>query len=113
MLNTNEAEKSNVLKKHTCPLCTNTIENYTEVFFKKAYANESLSNQLVSYDSELIDIEKEINKEYSTYSSLYKEMEELEKSIGVRNDDVNNIVKSIGLKEYKENIINKYKYLLI
>lgn len=113
ILNNNESEKSNVLKKHICPLCTNTIENYTEVFFKKAYANESLSNQLVSYDSELIDIEKEINKEYSTYSSLYKEMEELEESIGVRNDDVNNIVKSIGLKEYKENIINKYNDVVL
>ncbi len=112
-ISANEKQGKKILNKHSCPLCKNEITNYTEVFFKKVKMNDNINFQLLSFNEELESINRDIEKNYSLYSDLKKQINSIQNEIGMKNNDVDSIIKNFGLKKYRDNISEKYSKILV
>ena len=97
-----------ILNTHKCPLCQNEVNNYTEVFFKRAKANDDYSFQLIDCQSELEEIERKINGELEKYKELSAQIEKIESSIKVSNSKAIDSAKSIGFKQCIESLTSEY-----
>lgn len=98
-----------IINNHECPMCNNKIENYATIFFKKTNISDDLDYQLLSFEEEITNIDKKIDKEIEKYKLLEIDLEKFEKVIAFDDLSTQNIVEKIGMKKYKSKISNEYK----
>lgn len=101
----NKNEK--ILKSHKCPLCENEITNYNEVFFKKVYVDDSLPVQLIDSESELSEIDRQIELKLKHYKEKEQSLNKLEMVLTNESKSIENAVASFGLKKYKDALIGE------
>lgn len=111
-LKENDKDEKIILKEHTCPLCTNKIKNYTEVFFKKVKSNEQLEFQIVDAQEELENIKRKIDVQLAHYDEYSNQIKKLEEKMFSTNSSLENIVTTVGMKKYKAKLVSELTELI-